>query len=294
MIEDMIRLEVTKRGGKTARPGAIALAIAVIRGDEHVRRLTYPSQRQLYGLDPHDYSFKRDWIDDKECGRIRWMINVYYAADAASRATLRFPNPSAARQRAEKKKRGPPIPNCCCLASCLLLPPSPPRIVALSPTTPVRPILKGSIPRPSRPVRATGPTPRPTQPIQTSGVLESLVTPDYAVRSFVCPLSSTETCVVSLCVSTVCMSAWSSTLQHNLLSVPSTQNRMHLFLFGRTTTFNRVYTTVRSHMRTIRDIPIPAQCSFHALKSRTFPRSRVWSQPNNMHTKLVVSPPSRH
>ena len=107
MIEDMIRLEVTKRGGKTARPGAIALAIAVIRGDEHVRRLTYPSQRQLYGLDPHDYSFKRDWIDDKECGRIRWMINVYYAADAASRATLRFPNPSAARQRAEKKKRAP-------------------------------------------------------------------------------------------------------------------------------------------------------------------------------------------
>jgi hypothetical protein len=107
MIEDMIRLEVTKRGGKTARPGAIALAVAVIRGDEHVRRLTYPSQRQLYGLDPHDYSFKRDWIDDKECGRIRWMINVYYAADAASQATLRFPNPSAARQRAEKKKRAP-------------------------------------------------------------------------------------------------------------------------------------------------------------------------------------------
>ena len=103
VIADMIRLKLTNASRKP-RTEAIALAIADARDDEHVHGLNYMAKRQLYGLDPHDYSFKRDWMDDKQGGRIRWMLFTYYVADEAMRATLRYTSPSVAKQRAHRQQ----------------------------------------------------------------------------------------------------------------------------------------------------------------------------------------------
>ena len=123
-IEDMKELRVTS-GKNTASVDSIALAIAVLRNEPHVARLSHAAIMRLYGLEPNNRELKAQWINDEK-RRLRRMFEYYrsgvlppleqlVAADERGAAT-RLPPLSAAPPNVCRSLQAPPLLACSALA----------------------------------------------------------------------------------------------------------------------------------------------------------------------------------